>query len=781
MFSDDDLLSANPADLMAAARLIRDRQFGDNVTYSRKVFIPLSHACRDVCHYCTFAKPLRRGQAAFLNLDAVLAIARQGRDAGCGEALFTLGDKPELRYRAVRDQLEQLGHTSTLGYLKQVAAAVLEETGLVPHLNPGVMTLDDLASLRPVAGGMGLMLEGTAPALMAKGGPHFGSPDKDPAVRLQTIQDAGTLKIPFTSGLLIGIGETRQDRLNALRMLQASHLHHGHLQEVIIQNFLPKPDTKMAQAPAAPLDDQLWTIAAARLIMSPELAIQAPPNLAQGPLKALIDAGINDWGGVSPITPDHVNPEAPWPHLEVLARLTAAAGKLLVQRTALHPSFAADPGRWLSPGVATRVKQQTDALGFWRDTNWVPGRGDPVPPLPSGAGTVGRTMSKAIARAVGGVRLEPEVIAELFASRGADAAVIIQAADELRKDVCGDQVSYVVTRNINYTNICTYRCGFCAFSKGKMADHLRGRPYDLPVAEVRSRVAEAWARGATEVCMQGGIHPSYTGQTYLDLLAAAKSEVPEMHVHAFSPLEVSHGAQSLNVPLAEFLSMLKQAGLGSLPGTAAEILDDEVRQIICPDKLSTAEWLNVMRTAHRTGLRTTATIMFGHADQPIHWARHLLAVRDLQAETGGFTEFVPLPFVPMESPLYLKGQVRGGPTWREAVLMQAIARLVLHPLIPNIQVSWVKLGPDGAAACLDAGANDLGGTLMNESITRAAGAAFGQEMTPQALEAIIAAKGRSARPRTTLYGDMPLSRMVAAKAAVEAAACAPVIEKGAAE
>jgi FO synthase len=764
--------------LMQIAAALRDEGHGDLVSYSRKVFIPLTQLCRDVCHYCTFAHPPRAGEPAYLDADQVLAIAQAGARAGCHEALFTLGDKPELRYAVAREALERLGHESTLSYLGEMAGLVWRETGLLPHLNPGVMTRADIDRLRGVSVSQGIMLENGSERLRRRGGPHFGSPDKDPAMRLATIRAAGEAAVPFTSGILIGIGETRRERIESLLALRDLHDRYGHLQEIIIQNFRAKPGTRMAQAPEPDLEDHLWTIAAARLIFGPEMNIQAPPNLNPGALAEMIAAGINDWGGVSPVTPDHVNPEAPWPALDRLAARTAAAGKLLVERLAIYPAYARDPERWLDPALRSAVLRAIDAEGLARPDDWVAGSGTEPPiaiaphPLPRPArGARERVrpakregegqLAAVLARAVAGQEIAEDEIVQLFAARGTAFDAVCQAADQLRQKVNGGVVSYVVTRNINYTNICYFRCQFCAFSKGKLSENLRGRPYDLDLAEIQRRVEEAWSRGATEVCLQGGIHPEYTGATYLAICRAIKEAVPDIHIHAFSPLEIWQGAKTLGRTLPQFLRELKKAGLSSLPGTAAEILDDEVRAVICPDKIKTGQWLEVMEAAHAVGLRSTVTIMYGHADRYQHWARHLLRIRVLQAKTGGFSEFVPLPFVPMETPIYLKGRARRGPTYREAVLMHAVARLVLHPVITNIQTSWVKMGSGGAAACLAAGANDMGGTLMNESITRAAGAVHGQEMPPERMEVLIRSLGRVPRQRTTLYADAPAERKAA--------------------
>lgn len=746
-----------PAELHGLAASLRDRGHGAVITYSPKVFIPLTQLCRDVCRYCTFAKPPRSGHSPYLTPEQVLDIARAGVRAGCHEALFTLGDKPELRYAAARKALAALGHESTVSYLAAMALLVHRETGLLPHLNAGVMDARDLQELRAVSVSQGLMLEGIAPSLSAKGGPHYGSPDKQPAVRLEMIAAAGRLKIPFTSGILIGIGETRRERVEALLALRDLDDEYGHLQEIIVQNFRRKPGTGMANAPEPSLEELCWTIAVARIIFGAGANIQAPPNLSPGSIRALIDAGINDLGGVSPVTPDHVNPEAPWPHLPALARETELAGKMLVPRLPIYPRLVQNLERWVDGGLRQAVRSRVDANGLPRTDAWSPGSDTAPPKMPASPPQelrsffLGSEIGRIAARSAYGARLSEREATRLFDVRGGEFYILCGMADELRAQVKGETVTYIPNCNINYTNICAYRCQFCAFSKGKTSDELRGKPYNLQIAEIRQKAEEAWDRGANEVCLQGGIHPSYTGRTYLDICRAIKAARPQMHIHAFSPLEIWQGAQTLGLPLREYLLELKAAGLGSLPGTAAEILDEEVRRTLCPDKVSATQWQEVMRTAHGVGLKSTATIMYGHIERPEHWARHLLVLRDLQEETGGFTEFVPLPFVHMEAPIYRRGGARPGPTFREAVLMHAVARLVLHPLIGNIQASWVKMGREGVRACLEAGVNDLGGTLMNESISRAAGAAHGQEMTPMELEALIRSTGRRPAQRTTLY------------------------------
>ena len=743
-----ELLDRPLDELCEQARELRDQGHGRLVTYSPKVFIPLTKLCRDVCHYCTFAHPPRRGERAYMSIEEVLAVARAGAAAGCREALFTLGDKPELRYRAARDELEALGCETTLDYLARAAEAVLSETGLLPHLNPGVLTREDAAVLRRVSASMGLMLETTSDRLSARGGPHYGSPDKVPARRLETLAAAGEARVPFTTGILIGIGESRAERLDALLAIRELAERHGHIQEVIVQNFRAKPGTRMADAPEPSLEELLWTIAVARILLGPRAHLQAPPNLSYDDFPRLLDAGIDDWGGVSPVTIDHVNPEAPWPELDRLRKATESRDLELAPRLPVYPEWIT--GEWIDPGVMPAVLRASDSLGLAREDRWSPGEDVSIPFTPRDALPIDIRAE-----------LGEEEIARLFRARGHERDRVVAAADVLRREVCGDEVSYVVTRNIQYTNVCYFRCGFCAFSKGKLAANLRGAPYLVPHDEIVRRSQEAWERGATEVCLQGGIHPAFTGDYYLSVVRAIKEAVPGLHVHAFSALEIWQGAATLELPLDDYLAELREAGLGSLPGTAAEILDDEVRQVICPDKVTTAQWFDVHDAAHRVGLRSNVTMMFGHVEGPRNWARHLVRAREQQRSSGGFTEFVPLPFVHMEAPMWLRGRARSGPTFGETLLVHAIARLALHPWITNIQVSWVKLGAEGVAAALRAGVNDLGGTLMNESISRSAGAEHGQEFPPEAMEGLIRSSGRIPRQRSTLYGDVPEDRRLA--------------------
>lgn len=757
--------------VLRQAAAVRDDAWGNVVTYSPKVFIPLTMLCRDVCHYCTFARPPLAERRAYMKLEEVLQLARSAVAAGCKEALFTLGDKPELRYRVAGEELAAMGYASTIEYLAAAASAVLDQTGLLPHLNPGVMTVEDLGRLRRSAPSMGIMLESASRRLLQKGFAHHGSPDKDPAARMATIDEAGRQKIPFTTGLLIGIGETWQERVETLLAIARSHRQHGHIQEVIVQNFRAKEGTLMHSHPEPGLDEMLGTIALARLIMPSEVSIQAPPNLAgrveggnghlparDGPLGRYLQAGINDWGGISPITMDHVNPEAPWPAIDELQAVTEDAGFMLMPRLGIYPRYAFDPD-WVAGNVRPKVLELADSAGLARDVSWFPGQAVPPPDViaaPTGwsgspAVRLRPSFSAVLGKAARASELDEDDITLLFSARGPETGDLYEAADRLRREVNGDTVTFVINRNINYTNMCYFKCGFCAFSKGPKSLNLRGEPYLLDLEEIAARTVEAYLAGATEVCLQGGIHPSFTGDFYVSVVRAIKRAVPQIHIHAFSPLEVWQGAATKGVSIKDFLWELKDNGLSTLPGTAAEVLDDQVRAVICPDKINTRQWAAVARTAHGLGLRMTTTIMFGHADSLRSWARHLIVLREIQKETGGFTEFVPLPFVHMAAPIYLKGKARRGPTFEESLKMHSVARLALHPWITNIQVSWVKMGPQGAQAALRAGCNDLGGTLMNEIISRAAGASHGQELGPEQMRALAGQIGRPWARRSTLY------------------------------
>ena len=771
-----DLHSLSGNDLFALARARRDAAFGSVVTYSPKVFIPLTMLCRDKCGYCTFAQPPARLDTPYLEPDDVLAIARQGAELGCHEALFTLGEKPELRYPVARDWLNRHGYDSTVHYVAAMAQLVLDETGLLPHGNTGAMNRDELALLRPVTPSQGMMLESLRGDLDA----HRGAPDKVPARRLETLEWAGELQIPYTTGILVGIGENRADRIEALEAIAASHQRHGHVQEVIVQNFLPKAGTAMHNAEPCPRADYLDAIALARMILPLDVHVQAPPNLSDD-FGDLLDAGVSDWGGVSPVTADHVNPERPWPDLDRLRDVTEAKGHTLAPRLTIHPAFACEPDRWLDPALHFPVADRSDSDGYARDdagsvwpertmerakvddgaefeltgtisSQWYVGTGaDPESLIPGEPFATG-----AVKEVLDGVRAGQDVgfdeILTLFRARGREVAAVAQVADELRQEIVGDVVTWVANRNINYTNVCTFKCRFCGFSKGPLSLNLRGTPYLLELEDIADRTIEAAEAGATEVCLQGGIHPNFDGDYYIDVARAVHEAVPGMHIHGFTALEVTEGAKRNQEPLADYLTRLRKAGQKSLPGTAAEILHDDVRATLCPDKITTEEWLEAHRIAHSVGLGSNVTIMFGSIERPEHWVHHLLRTRALQEETGGFTEFVGLPFVHMASPIYLQKKARRGPTFREVVLMHAVARIAYRGRIDNIQGSWVKLGFDSISQLLQSGANDLGGTLMDENISRAAGADHGTEVNAEDFRRIVEPLGRTLVQRTTLYG-----------------------------
>ncbi|WP_057288145.1 bifunctional FO biosynthesis protein CofGH [Mycobacterium tuberculosis] len=796
------------ADLCASAARVRDAglvsagRHGPSgrlaISYSRKVFIPVTRLCRDNCHYCTFVtvpgKLRAQGSSTYMEPDEILDVARRGAEFGCKEALFTLGDRPEARWRQAREWLGERGYDSTLSYVRAMAIRVLEQTGLLPHLNPGVMSWSEMSRLKPVAPSMGMMLETTSRRLFeTKGLAHYGSPDKDPAVRLRVLTDAGRLSIPFTTGLLVGIGETLSERADALHAIRKSHKEFGHIQEVIVQNFRAKEHTAMAAFPDAGIEDYLATVAVARLVLGPGMRIQAPPNLVSGDeCRALVGAGVDDWGGVSPLTPDHVNPERPWPALDELAAVTAEAGYDMVQRLTAQPKYVQAGAAWIDPRVRGHVVALADpATGLARDVNPVGmpwqepddvaswGRVD----LGAAIDTQGRNTAvrSDLASAFGDwesireqvhelavrapERIDTDVLAALRSAERAPAGctdgeylalatadgpaleAVAALADSLRRDVVGDEVTFVVNRNINFTNICYTGCRFCAFAQRKGdAD-----AYSLSVGEVADRAWEAHVAGATEVCMQGGIDPELPVTGYADLVRAVKARVPSMHVHAFSPMEIANGVTKSGLSIREWLIGLREAGLDTIPGTAAEILDDEVRWVLTKGKLPTSLWIEIVTTAHEVGLRSSSTMMYGHVDSPRHWVAHLNVLRDIQDRTGGFTEFVPLPFVHQNSPLYLAGAARPGPSHRDNRAVHALARIMLHGRISHIQTSWVKLGVRRTQVMLEGGANDLGGTLMEETISRMAGSEHGSAKTVAELVAIAEGIGRPARQRTTTY------------------------------
>jgi FO synthase len=798
--------------LLGAAARVRDAHLAAEgraglVTYSRKVFIPLTRLCRDRCHYCTFVSVPHRLPAAYLEREEVLEIARQGAAAGCKEALFTLGDRPEDRWPAAREWLDARGYSSTVDYLRSVAIAVLEETGLLPHLNPGVLSWEELSRLRPVAPSMGMMLETTADRLWSEpSGPHYGSPDKQPEVRLRVLTDAGRVNVPFTTGILVGIGETRTERAESLHAIRRISRQYGHIQEVIVQNFRAKPDTAMRAMPDADLHDLAATVAVARLLLGPGVSVQAPPNLVGEEHELLLRAGIDDWGGVSPVTPDHVNPERPWPDIDRLAEWTARAGYTLRERLTVYPRYVrATPGQWIDPRLTGHVRALAQLDGQtpgMADEKAAPAAREWQEP-DGGADTIGRADLNATIDTDGrtgdrrgdfdtvygdwdelrtqltvgprrfdgdvteGLRLAADNPAALLDERNTDVALALltadgpaleqltRLADDLRAEVVGEDITYVVNRNINFSNVCYVGCRFCAFAQRERdAD-----AYRLSVTEVAERAEDAWRAGATEVCMQGGIDPELPVSYYADIVRAIKARVPGMHVHAFSPMEIVSAAAKAGVSVREWLTELRDAGLDTIPGTAAEILDDDVRWVLTKGKLPASTWIDVVSTAHELGIRSSSTMMYGHVDHPGHWLAHLRTLARLQDRTGGLTEFVGLPFVHRNAPIYLAGVARPGPTRRDNRAVHAFARLGLHGRIANVQCSWVKLGDEQTAELLRGGVNDIGGTLMEETISRMAGSEFGSSRTVDELTALARLAGRPARQRTTVYGQIPTDQV----------------------
>jgi len=769
----DEIGKLSTETLFELADTIRKETYRNTVTYSPKVFIPLTKLCQDRCGYCTFAEPPARLEAPYMEPEEILTVAKAGKQTGCHEALFTLGERPELRYPYAKEWLSTRGYSSTIDYLVEMSKLVLEETGLLPHANAGALYHEELLALRDVSASQGMMLESIEPNLAC----HRNSPDKTPERRISTLKNAGELEIPFTTGILVGMGESRHSRIESLKVIAQIQKTFGHIQEVIIQNFLPKAGTAMHKHPPCPEDDFLETIALARIILPKEIHIQAPPNLSDD-FRKLLSVGIDDWGGVSPVTKDYVNPERPWPDLEKLKQVTESEGFELVPRLTIYPEFASNLKKWVAPEISFPVMELSDSSGYARsdplspdqefierhspiarseeysEDVWFSGSPGSLPDLVSSNRKPTGVLNDAIEAIQSGEEADAEMLELFLSARGAEVSAVAGLADSLRYEAVGNKVTWVANRNINYTNVCTFKCRFCGFSKGPLSLNLRGKPYLLEMEEIASRVAEAARAGATEVCLQGGIHPDFDGNYYIEVAKAVHDAVPDMHIHGFTALEVLEGARRLDEPLESYLKRLMDAGLASLPGTAAEILDDEIRKDLCPDKINTEEWLEVHRTAHKIGLRSNVTMMFGSIEHPRHWVKHLLLCRDLQKETGGFTEFVGLPFVHMASPIYLQEKSRRGPTFRETLLLHAVARIAYNKLIPNIQASWVKIGFEGVRQLLQSGVNDLGGTLIDENISRAAGAQHGQMVKKSDFENLVAPLGRELVQRNTLYGTL---------------------------
>lgn len=745
--------------LLDAAGRVRDaglaaRGRAGVVTYSRKVFVPVTHLCRDRCHYCVFVDTpgglARRGIAPYMEADEVVALAAQGAALGCREALFTLGDRPEDRWPAAREWLDARGYASTVEYLHHLGTRVLAETGLLPHMNPGVMTWGELQRLRPVSPSMGMMLETTSRDLWAvRGNVHYGSPDKDPAVRLRVLADAGRSRVPFSTGLLLGIGETYADRVQTVLAIRDVHARFGHVQETIVQNFRAKPRTAMQGAPDLGTQEYVAAVAVTRLLLGPDAVVQAPPNLTDaGELALLLRAGVDDWGGVSPLTPDHVNPERPWPHLDDLARLTAASGFTLRQRLTVHAPYVHDRERWLDPALHAHVAAHADPAGLADEQ--APVRGLPWRPVvlagtaADGTGTGGPAVlvddvRRALARAEDDpAGLTDAQYATLLGADGADLEALTVLADAVRADVVGAELTYVVNRNLDAT-----------LWRGDGDE----RPDALGPAEVAALVDEAWSLGATEICAQGAVPASAGPEGYLDLARAVKAARPGVHLHAFRPAEVDDGARRTGTTRAAYAAALRDAGVDTVPGTGARILDDTLRAVLSDgQEVSVADWLDLVAAAHRAGLRSTSTLVYGHLEGPEHVVRHLRLLAALQDATGGFTELIPMPFVPGDAPPHVARLTRGGPSPRETRAVHAVARLALHGRVDHVQAAWPKLGVDGALAVLAGGADDLGGVLLDGTLRPDAGPEQGLQLTEADVARVAATLGRRVRRRSTTYG-----------------------------
>ncbi len=728
------LLAARDDDLdrlLAVAGRIRDAGLVEAgrpgiLTYSRKVFIPLTHLCQDRCHYCIFVqspgKLAKAGISPYMEPEAVLEVARQGAALGCKEALLTLGDRPENRWPIARQWLDEHGYASTLDYVAAMAQLILDETGLLPHLNPGVMSWGELQRLKPVGPSMGMMLETTSARIwQTPGEAHFGSPDKDPELRLRVIEDAGRSHIPFTTGVLLGIGESASERIDAVLALRAAHERHGHIQEVIVQNFRAKPATAMMGAVDLETQEYAAAVAVTRVLLGPGMRVQAPPNLTDaGELALLIRAGIDDWGGVSPLTPDHVNPERPWPQIEELARLTAEGGYSLRERLTAHPHYIREARGtadghgtdWFDDRLAPRLLALADDYGLARRDAYLES-----------------VLTRAAADPAG--LTDAEYTALLHAD-GDDLEQLTALADRVRGERVGDTVTYAVNRNI---------------------DSALG----LPASRIAELVTEAAGLGATEVCAQGAVPAALGAEGYLDFARTVKAVRPDLHLHAFRPAELLDGAARAGVPLADWLDRLRAAGVDTVPGTGARILDDRIRGILTgAADIPASAWVETITTAHRAGLRSTATMVYGHVESAAEQVAHLrmlAAIQDRAVAAGadGFTEFIAMPWLPSESPVAVPG-ARPGPSLRESRAVHAVARLMLAGRIDHVQAAWTKLGMRGAQLVLAGGADDLGGVLLDGTIDPSAGPEHGRQLTVTDVERIAGELGRPVRQRTTLYG-----------------------------
>lgn len=780
----DALLRAPLDSLLPVAAALRDEGLVDAgrpgvVTYSRKVFVPLTTLCRDRCHYCVFVDTpgqlnlLRK--PAYMSPEQVLTVVRQGQALGCKEALLTLGDRPEERWPEARAWLDAHGFASTIDYVAHIARLITAETGMLVHANPGVMHPDELAALRPVSPSMGMMLETTSRRLFEEPGQvHFGSPDKDPDLRLSVIDDAGAAGIPFTTGILVGIGETVRDRAESLVAMRDRHDRHGHVQEIIVQNFRAKPRTAMQGAPDADLAEYVAAVATARLVFGPRMRIQVPPNLSDpGELGLLIAAGIDDWGGVSPLTADHVNPERPWPQIDDLAAQTAAHGYTLRERLTAHPEFVRDAARWIDPALHAPLRALADAEGLAADVTphaSLPGSahaetsggrgtegGLPLDVAssarPSSSAHPGSTPSAhpgshaGVPGGVPGSDLGVRRLAERAASdplslddadwvrllrtTGAELDDLTAAADDARRYTVGEPITLVQNRNLTSTGL--RRTG-------------RTAPGEFDLDDATAIAADAAALGATEICIQGALRGDEDPAGYLDLVRAVKRGAPGIHVHAYRPLDVRDLADRGGLGLAGALAALREAGVDTVPGTGVKVLSERVRALVAPGDLEIDHWVEGITAAHHAGFRSTSVLFYGHVETAEERIAHLRRLREIQTETRGFAEFVPIPLPGGDVPL-----VADRAPIDEHRAMVAVSRLMLSGSIPHVQIPWTRVGRDTAAVLLRSGGDDLGGTLYDGRVRPDTGIEQGIELPVAAAERIARSLMRPFRLRTTDY------------------------------
>ncbi|WP_409047584.1 7,8-didemethyl-8-hydroxy-5-deazariboflavin synthase CofG [Microbacterium sp. HA-8] len=730
--------------LLDAAAAVRDeglRRAGRPgvLTYSRKVFLPVTTLCRDRCHYCVFVDTpgqlLRAHKPLYMSAEQVLTVARRGAALGCKEALFTLGDRPEQRWPEARTWLDAHGYASTLDYVAAMARLVRRETGLLPHLNPGVMTLDELRALRPTAPSMGMMLETTSRRLFEEPGQvHFGSPDKDPDVRLRVIDDAGTARVPFTTGILVGIGETLRDRAESLIAIRDAHERHGHVQEVIVQNFRAKPRTAMQGAPDADLREYAAAIAVARLVLGPDMRIQVPPNLSDpAEFELLVRAGADDWGGVSPLTADHVNPERPWPHLDDLTARTADLGFVLRERLTAHPEYIRDAALWLDPEIipATLALADPDSGLAAEDapastaTRRAPraGRGDPA----------SRTADLVSRAADDPAALDDAEWVALLEATGTALDALAETADQLRRFTAGEAVSIVDNRNVSSS---AYRA------------RPAGEPDTFDLRDLTGIVRDARDLGVSELCVQGLVDPREAPDAALEIARTIRDAGPGIHLHAFRPADIDDLARRTGMGLDDALAAMREAGVHTVPGTGVKILSERVRPLVAPDDLATPRWVEVITAAHRAGFRSTSVLFYGHVETAAERVAHLRRLMAIQTETGGFTEIVPIPL-----PGHGVALVPGRPAIDEHRAMFAVARLMLSGTIPHVQVPWPRLDDNTVQTLLRSGADDLGGTLRDGRVLPRVGVEYGREMTLERAARISGGLFRPLRVRTTDYRE----------------------------